>query len=335
MSRQKPKRRWLQFSIRSVLALTLAVALWLGYEVRQARHVERTIASLWELGGNAECELSGWSLLRLCGVPGYGWQIVGVEIPGRAVEDASSLLRDAAGLREVQVTYDGTYDPAPSWKILRSVIPNVAATPVAEEASEYESRIVSKARDRYRTADLGFLSPRSRWGRALHRRLIPTRAYQIVRLRDDSLAEMLIGTEMRDAITACWFAVLVVDNKCVGIRGFFVPWDMPVGTLVGDIDGNGTAELGFEWTDKTTKHSSMRQLPGDGRDWLGVYKIERDGFKSLLPEDMSDLPESQLLVRIRRIERRDSDVKVGDSSARIEPRTDAASALPPSRPPAP
>ena len=69
MSRSKSKRRWLQFSLRSVLLLTLAVALWLGYEVHQARQVEQTIAGITALDGNAECELTGWSLLRLCRVP--------------------------------------------------------------------------------------------------------------------------------------------------------------------------------------------------------------------------------------------------------------------------
>src|SRR5205085_6742653 len=117
MSR-KPKRRWLQFSLRSVLLLTLAVALWLGYEVHQARQVERTIAGLAALGGNAECELTGWSLLRLCRVPGYGRRIVRADIPGRTVEEAIDVLSNAPGLAQVRVMFDGTSDPAPSWKAL-------------------------------------------------------------------------------------------------------------------------------------------------------------------------------------------------------------------------
>src|SRR2546423_9164085 len=112
MSRSKSKRRWLQFSLRGVLLLTLAVALWLGYEVHQARQVDRTIAGLAALGGNAECELTGWSLLRLCRVAGYGRRIVRAEMPGSAVQEAIELLRGSSGLREVQVTYDGTYDLA-------------------------------------------------------------------------------------------------------------------------------------------------------------------------------------------------------------------------------
>src|SRR5256885_14966342 len=92
MSRAPHKRRWLQFSLRSVLLLTLAVALWLGCEVREARQVERTIAALRALGGTVETELTGPSLLRLCGVPGYGRRIVLAGGPGAAGEGAVSLL---------------------------------------------------------------------------------------------------------------------------------------------------------------------------------------------------------------------------------------------------
>jgi hypothetical protein len=336
MSRNTPKRRWLQFSLRGVLVLTLAVALWLGYEVHQARRVEQTVAALQELDGNAECELTGWSLLRLCRVPGYGRQIVRVDIPGSAAEQVIELLRGSSGLREVQVTYDGTFDPAPSWKALLGSLPNVSVSPAAEEASDCESRIASKALETYSAADVKCLFQETRRIRAWHGELIPTRHYRIVRLPDDSLAEILIGSEMLDVINATFFAVLVVDDRCVGIRGFFTPYDMPLGTLLEDIDGDEAAELGFEWTDKLTKHSYMRQLRGDSRDWLGVYKIERDGFKSLLPEDMSDLPEGSSLNRERRIEWRTSPNLTAPDvpESRIEPPTDAESALPPPRPPA-
>src|SRR5437016_243445 len=133
MSRAPRKRRRLQFSLRSVLLVTLAVALWLGYEVREARHVERTIAALRALGGNAETELTAPSLLRLCRAPGYGQRIVRVELPGRAVEEAVALLRDLRGLREVQVTYDGTYDLARGWKAIKDGLTDVAITAAVDE----------------------------------------------------------------------------------------------------------------------------------------------------------------------------------------------------------
>jgi hypothetical protein len=93
MSNTKSQSRWWQFSLRSVLLVTLAVAIWLGYEVRQSRQVERTIAALRELGGEAECEATGWSLLRLCRVPGYGQRIVRATVPGTAADEAIRVLR--------------------------------------------------------------------------------------------------------------------------------------------------------------------------------------------------------------------------------------------------
>jgi hypothetical protein len=320
----------LQFSLRSVLTLTLAVALWLGYEVREARNVEQTVAALRELGGNAECELTGWSLLRLCRVPGYGRRIVRVEILGSAAEEAVSLLRDSTSLREVQVTYDGTYDPAPSWQSLRNSLPNVALSPVAEKASDCEARIASRALAIYFTADVQRLfgdTVRVWRGTIFGRRL-----YRIVQLPDDSLAELLIGSAVSDRFTATYFAVLVVDDRCVGIRGFFTPDDIPLGILLEDIDGDAAAEVAFEWTDKGLEHSSMRQLSGDSRDWLGVYKIGRDGFKSLLPDDLFDVPEAESIVQSRRIERRGIQCADAKPFELTRPEPDISSA-PPARPP--
>jgi hypothetical protein len=199
MSRSKPKRRWLQFSLRSVLLLTLAVALWLGYEVHQARQVERTIAGIAALGGNAECELTGWSLLRLCRVPGHGRRIVRAEIPGTAVAEAINLLSGASALREVQVTYDGTYDPAPSWKALIGALPQVRVQPRTEEERDDESqaglrfwlrrsecldRLADRARQAYPAAGI-FDS------RFLMTGTYRTIRYRLVRLQDDSLAEIV------------------------------------------------------------------------------------------------------------------------------------------------
>src|SRR5262245_23192041 len=133
MAGLKPHRRWLQFSLRSILLLTLVVALWLGYEVRQARRVERAFVALRALGGDADSEPAGWSLLRLCGVAGYGRRIVRAEIPGTAVDDAAALLRHLPGLREVQVNYDGSVDPSPSWRSITSELCGVRLVPAAQQ----------------------------------------------------------------------------------------------------------------------------------------------------------------------------------------------------------
>src|SRR5262249_8906147 len=79
-----PKRRWLQFSLRSLLLLTLAVALWLGYEAQDAHRVERTTAAVRFWGGEVEWAPGGWSLLKFVAGGAYGQRIDKVEIPGEA-----------------------------------------------------------------------------------------------------------------------------------------------------------------------------------------------------------------------------------------------------------
>ena len=81
MNTQKPRRRWLQFSLRSLLLLPLAVGLWLSYEVSEARIVERQTAAIEALGGQVGYEPIGISLLRFL-LNGYGQQVVEVDIPG-------------------------------------------------------------------------------------------------------------------------------------------------------------------------------------------------------------------------------------------------------------
>jgi hypothetical protein len=321
MIRSKHERRWLQFSLRSVLLLTLAVAVWLGYEVRQARHVERTLAALRALGGDAECEPTGWSLLRLCRVPGYGQRIVRAEIPGAAVDEATGLLRDSPGLREVQVTYDGTYDPTASWKCIRAALSHVVVVPhAAEDAEPYDDLMFD---ENLGLTEAGFLQWKAS---SFARRLTRVRAklveahphaiaciefclpdsylgifkrtqYRPLLLPDGGLAELFIcedgsgpfeGRHFNDC-----FVALIVEDKCVHVRGFYsrLTTDLTPRqhVVLEDLDHDGSLEVGFDggaWgSDKR-----RRKLSGDARNWLGVYKIERDGFKSLLPEDNSDFP---------------------------------------------
>ena len=65
MGKPKGIRRFLRFSLRSLMLVTLAVAGWLGYEVHQARTVQRQAEAIRALGGEVEFEASPWSLLRL------------------------------------------------------------------------------------------------------------------------------------------------------------------------------------------------------------------------------------------------------------------------------
>src|SRR2546423_13682735 len=91
-------RRFLRFSLRSLMLLTLAVGAWLGYEVHQARTARRQAEAIHALGGEVEFETSPWSLLRFLEPQTYGRRVAAVSI-GR--DGASDLelhqLRSAVG----------------------------------------------------------------------------------------------------------------------------------------------------------------------------------------------------------------------------------------------
>jgi len=291
--------------------LTLAVGLWLGYEVRQARQIERTLAALRELGGNGECEPAGVSLLRLLRMPGYGQCIVSAEIPGVAVEGALELLRDLRALREVHVTYDGTYDPTPSWRLVTSVFPDSIIHPktIQDEPEWLDAEWLDEAkwkssvhmrrlaRVRARVVDV---HPRYSRLRELlldsQHSLLGRRArYQVVLLPKRILAEVWIDEDVVLVTPGAQgsFAVLLIEGNCAGVRGFTTGTRGPLQKVVlEDLDGDGVPEVGFQYGAAGSRFidGGVRNLPGDQRNWLGVYKIERDGFKSLLPGDRSDFP---------------------------------------------
>jgi hypothetical protein len=119
----KPKRRWLQFSLRGLLLLTLVVALWLGYEVRQFHRVERATAAIRALGGEVERAPGGWSLAEFVAGGAFGKQIATVEIPGEAIGDAIELLANLPGLSEVRIVYDGSNGIWQNWNRLNAALP--------------------------------------------------------------------------------------------------------------------------------------------------------------------------------------------------------------------
>jgi hypothetical protein len=307
MSRAKPKRRWLQFSLRSILLLTLAVALWLGYEVRQARRVEQKIAALRALGGKAEAQPTGWSLLRLFGVRGYELRIVRAEIPGSAAEEAIPLLRGESGLREVQVGYDGAYDPTPSWRRINEYLPSVVLKPAwiecpidaawFQDAGAWKTSSAARGLERVRTR-IAESHPEmkkhhffERDGAAWDVLLRPT-SFHFLALADKTLAELFVYqySALSEPGQQDCFAALLVADKCVSVRGFSTSTrSASQEALFRDLDHDGFPELGFDaGTGWSGSDDRAQPLPGDLRTWLGVYKIERDGFKSLLPEDRSD-----------------------------------------------
>jgi hypothetical protein len=47
----RPARRWLRFSLRSLLILMTAMAVWLGFTMKRLRDQEQAVARIQELGG--------------------------------------------------------------------------------------------------------------------------------------------------------------------------------------------------------------------------------------------------------------------------------------------
>ena len=113
-------------------------------------------------------------------------------------------------------------------------------------------------------------------------------------LGDGTLAELLTCEQMivaHPGSQACC-AVLMVADKCVGVKVFVIGSRTGSQRIVlEDFDNDGIDDVGFEVESSgmfSNRHA--RKLRGDARDWLGVFKIEHDGFKSLLPEDKSAFP---------------------------------------------
>src|SRR5947209_20238724 len=92
MAKPKGIRRLLRFSLRSVMLVTLAVAAALGYEVHQARTVERQAEAIRALGGEVEFEASPWSLLRFIEPQTYGRRIVIAQVRAHGLDEAVSRL---------------------------------------------------------------------------------------------------------------------------------------------------------------------------------------------------------------------------------------------------
>src|SRR5436309_1863897 len=103
MAKPKRIRRFLRFSLRSLMLLTLAVGAWLGYEVHQARTARRQAEAIRALGGEVEFEVSPWSLLRFVEPQTYGRRILSAKVSGEHVVDAVPVLQVIASLRRVTV----------------------------------------------------------------------------------------------------------------------------------------------------------------------------------------------------------------------------------------
>lgn len=94
-SRQPRRRRWFQYSLRSLFLLTTVVAVWLGFETQSARQREWVIARVSELGGRViVCyepghteEPRGPEWFRGFMGSGYFARIVDIDLSGRETLD--------------------------------------------------------------------------------------------------------------------------------------------------------------------------------------------------------------------------------------------------------
>ena len=93
----KPRRRWLQFSLRTLLVLMLVFGCgfgWFAHEVQQARAQREAVKAIEELGGMVYCEPASGGMIR--NRSGLGREVAG----GR-------LVWGRSGYRETQVTDAG------------------------------------------------------------------------------------------------------------------------------------------------------------------------------------------------------------------------------------
>jgi hypothetical protein len=313
MSAARPRRRWLQFSLRSLLLLTLVIAGWLGFEAREASFVERTAAAIRKAGGQVEFESKGWSLLRFVAPQRYGLRIVRAEIPAGGADESAKLLSRVSDLHEVVVLFDGTCEPNAVMTRVRQTLPSVMAVakaaPIetfANVASADDDRLGKlKARLlpilRCGPAFRGQRAPRNwqrweLWWSDDERGLKPTTLrsdYRIVGQPDGSLAEIFalnyesfVVPSLDRAIVVLIRADRALTWTAVEMNNRFDGYTL----VVDDIDGDGLPDVGLECeSSASAPNGPAVQFSGDPRFWLELYRIDGDQFRSLLPRREPEL----------------------------------------------
>lgn len=291
MAKPQNIRRFLRFSLRSLLLVTLAVAAWLGYEVHDARTVERQAEAIRALGAEVEFESGGWSLLRFMEPARYGRRIRTAQVWDARVDEALPQLAALHSLREVRVIFGGTRDQRASWLRLHDTLHRVKITPLSPpsagtaedgtrilwdsaERKERFARFLEKIRKCDGTDDTAVAYVEGWSGED-----VPAFSwydYQVFCAPDGSLAEVLLVTMVHLGVGAASYAVvLMVDDECVDARSF----SGSIRVYLRDVDSDGYAELAVEGPDRA--QPSANAVPKS----LELYAIEPDGFHKLLPGD--------------------------------------------------
>src|SRR5262249_23586335 len=134
LTTQRPRsiRRFLRFSLRSIMLLTLAVAVWLGYEGHEARKFQRRLDPGRALSSEVDLTASRWSVLRFVEPQTYGRRIAAAELPAERLEEAVPILRSERALRELRVACDGVDDVRPAWPQLAAALPGTKLVPATK-----------------------------------------------------------------------------------------------------------------------------------------------------------------------------------------------------------
>jgi hypothetical protein len=113
--------------------------------------------------------------------------------------------------------------------------------------------------------------------------------YAALAMPDGSLAEVLVVSARQRISRAMGYAlILLVNDRCVDARHLTFMYTAAV-VSVQDINGDGCPDLAVEPSpaNKRSANRFLQTLPGDPRQWLGLYAIEPGGFRNLLPIDPS------------------------------------------------
>jgi hypothetical protein len=101
-SNRKPKHRWLQFSLRTLLVLVLIVSMplgWFAFKLRQAREQREAIGRIEELGGFAVYDFE----IDDHGLPTYPYRPPWLQMADDLLEEHSCATLVTAGIRQDRV----------------------------------------------------------------------------------------------------------------------------------------------------------------------------------------------------------------------------------------